>query len=152
MSHHVKLALLGVFLVLILGPFETDSFSYENLPAVAMDYKVHIDAGKEDCYSQYVNPGATFYVSFQVYTDRPAKMQGVFVVEKTIATDCLAEKTRSRVKTRLTWPTIWLRDGSTRCYASRESAARTRRHMFGALTVRARLVISYFLSLKAMIQ
>ncbi|KAG7198781.1 hypothetical protein KM043_001763 [Ampulex compressa] len=39
---------------------------YETLPAVAMDYKVHIDAGKEDCYFQYVNPGATFYVSFQV--------------------------------------------------------------------------------------
>ncbi|KAF4527024.1 hypothetical protein B566_EDAN001572 [Ephemera danica] len=39
---------------------------YESLPAVAMDYKVHIDAGKEDCYYQYVNPGATFYVSFQV--------------------------------------------------------------------------------------
>ncbi|PSN39616.1 hypothetical protein C0J52_13807 [Blattella germanica] len=38
---------------------------YENLPAVAMDYKVHIDPGKEDCYYQYVNPGATFYVSFQ---------------------------------------------------------------------------------------
>ncbi|KAJ8867843.1 hypothetical protein PR048_031648 [Dryococelus australis] len=31
-----------------------------------MDYKVHIDPGKEDCYFQYVNPGATFYVSFQV--------------------------------------------------------------------------------------
>ncbi|XP_075161639.1 p24 family member logjam [Haematobia irritans] len=39
---------------------------YENLPAVAMDYKVHIDAGKEDCYHQYVQPGATFYVSFSV--------------------------------------------------------------------------------------
>lgn len=39
---------------------------YENLPAVAMDYKVHIDPGKEDCYFQYVQPGATFYVSFQV--------------------------------------------------------------------------------------
>lgn len=39
---------------------------YETLPAVAMDYKVHIDAGKEDCYFQFVNPGATFYVSFQV--------------------------------------------------------------------------------------
>lgn len=39
---------------------------YETLPAVAMDYKVHIDAGKEDCYYQYVQPGATFYVSFQV--------------------------------------------------------------------------------------
>ncbi|CAB0028770.1 unnamed protein product [Trichogramma brassicae] len=39
---------------------------YESLPAVAMDYKVHIDPGKEDCYFQYVNPSATFYVSFQV--------------------------------------------------------------------------------------
>lgn len=39
---------------------------YESLPAVAMDYKVHIDPGKEDCYFQYVNAGATFYVSFQV--------------------------------------------------------------------------------------
>lgn len=39
---------------------------YENLPAVAMDYKVKIDAGKEDCYFQYVGPGATFYASFQV--------------------------------------------------------------------------------------
>lgn len=38
---------------------------YENLPAVAMDYKVHIDPGKEDCYYQYANPGSTIYVSFQ---------------------------------------------------------------------------------------
>ncbi|KOC62562.1 Transmembrane emp24 domain-containing protein 5 [Habropoda laboriosa] len=39
---------------------------YQTLPAVALDYKVHIDAGKEDCYFQYVNAGATFYVNFQV--------------------------------------------------------------------------------------
>lgn len=39
---------------------------YESLPAVAMDYKVHVDAGKEDCYFQYVQPGATLYISFQV--------------------------------------------------------------------------------------
>ncbi|KAK9886021.1 hypothetical protein WA026_014807 [Henosepilachna vigintioctopunctata] len=45
---------------------ETTSPWYENLPAVAMDYKVHIDPGKEDCYFQYVNPGAAFYVSCQV--------------------------------------------------------------------------------------
>lgn len=31
-----------------------------------MDYKVHVDPGKEDCYFQYVNTGATFFVSFQV--------------------------------------------------------------------------------------
>lgn len=41
---------------------------YENLPAVTMDYKVHIDAGKEDCYYQFVQPGATFYASYQVVT------------------------------------------------------------------------------------
>ncbi|XP_071445850.1 transmembrane emp24 domain-containing protein 1 [Hetaerina americana] len=52
-------------LLLVCGD-ETTVPWYESLPAVAMDYKVHIDPGKEDCYFQYVNPGATFYVSFQV--------------------------------------------------------------------------------------
>ena len=27
---------------------------------------MHVDAGKEDCYWQYVHPGATLYVSYQV--------------------------------------------------------------------------------------
>ncbi|KAH0956162.1 hypothetical protein HN011_002107 [Eciton burchellii] len=78
MSLHVRLicVLLGtVFLVLVTA--QTNSF-YENLPAVAMEYKVHIDAGKEDCYSQYVNPGATFYVSFQVL--RGGDMKAGFAV------------------------------------------------------------------------
>ncbi|CAG7653060.1 unnamed protein product [Allacma fusca] len=35
-------------------------------PGIAMDYKIHVDAGKEDCYYQYVHPGATLYVGFQV--------------------------------------------------------------------------------------
>jgi len=39
---------------------------FDNLPAVAMEYKVHVDAGKEDCYFQYVAPKAAFYVSFHV--------------------------------------------------------------------------------------
>lgn len=43
---------------------------YESLPAVAMDYKVHVEAGKEDCYFQFVQPGATFYVSFQVHINQ----------------------------------------------------------------------------------
>lgn len=67
MSLFVQLGsvLLGVLTLALIAP-PADSFSYEDLPAVAMDYKVHIDAGKEDCYFQYVNAGATFYVSFQV--------------------------------------------------------------------------------------
>ena len=35
-------------------------------PAVAMEYKVHVDPGKEECYYQYVQRTATLYVSFQV--------------------------------------------------------------------------------------
>ena len=38
----------------------------DDAPGVAMEYKVHVDAGKEDCYWQYVHPGATLYVSAQV--------------------------------------------------------------------------------------
>lgn len=37
-----------------------------NHPLIKMDYKVHVDAGAEDCYFQYVQEGATFYVSFEV--------------------------------------------------------------------------------------
>lgn len=51
---------------------------YETLPAVAMDYKVIIDPGKEDCYFQFVNPGATFYASAQVTpsTYLPCRVSG----------------------------------------------------------------------------
>ena len=60
------LSLLVLLNLFSLSFLETAVPWYESLPAVAMDYKVHIDPGKEDCYFQYVNPGATFYVSFQV--------------------------------------------------------------------------------------
>ena len=65
MENFVATYVLTSFCFLILNA-ETTVPWYEDLPAVAMDYKVHIDPGKEDCYFQYVNPGATFYVSFQV--------------------------------------------------------------------------------------
>lgn len=71
-SNATLLICLLIVTVIIINNFaiingtETTVPWYENLPAVAMDYKVHIDPGKEDCYFQYVNPGATFYVSFQV--------------------------------------------------------------------------------------
>lgn len=51
--------LLSISIQLITGIFE-------NAPGIAMDYKVHVDAGKEDCYYQYVHPGSTLYVAFQV--------------------------------------------------------------------------------------
>lgn len=74
-SNTPKMAVWYATLIVVVSTFlcflqicdgETTVPWYESLPAVAMDYKVHIDPGKEDCYFQYVNPGATFYVSFQV--------------------------------------------------------------------------------------
>jgi len=53
-----------VFVVLLI--LQVAQGLYENAPGVAMDYKVHVDAGKEDCYYQYVHPGSTLYVAFQV--------------------------------------------------------------------------------------
>jgi len=38
----------------------------DSAPGIAMEYKVHVEAGKEDCYWQYVHSGATLYVSYQV--------------------------------------------------------------------------------------
>merc|ERR1712242_577968 len=38
----------------------------DSAPGIAMEYKVHVEAGKEDCYWQYVHKGATLYVSYQV--------------------------------------------------------------------------------------
>lgn len=32
----------------------------------AYEFKIHIDAGKEDCYYQYVDAGSSLYVAFQV--------------------------------------------------------------------------------------
>jgi len=37
-----------------------------NVPAIALDYKIHVDAGREDCYYQYIRTGSAVYVQFQV--------------------------------------------------------------------------------------
>ena len=44
----------------------SDWLSGNDAPGIAMEYKVHVEAGKEDCYWQYVHSGATLYVSYQV--------------------------------------------------------------------------------------
>ena len=65
----VALNLLAMFSVsaVIEGDSDLDGANWlDGAPGVAMEYKVHVDAGKEDCYYQYVHEGATLYVSQQV--------------------------------------------------------------------------------------
>lgn len=61
-------AFLVISLSVILAQDPTDINWLEAAPGVAMEYKVHVDAGKEDCYFQFVHAGATLYVSYQVIT------------------------------------------------------------------------------------
>jgi len=58
----------SVFLSLILTTLEIglDIDSYHKAAGIVMDYKIHVDAGKEDCYYHEVRPGSTLYVSYQV--------------------------------------------------------------------------------------
>lgn len=57
---------LCLYLLLVLKFVSCNDELYNDVPGVAMEYKVHIDAGKEDCYWQYVHPQATIYVNMQV--------------------------------------------------------------------------------------
>ncbi len=65
MASHIY-AVFFLFLHTLRVMYVVNATLFESLPAVAMDYKVKVDAGKEDCYFQFVSPGATFYASFQV--------------------------------------------------------------------------------------
>ncbi|CAG0918076.1 unnamed protein product [Notodromas monacha] len=59
----------GLVLSILLclgGTAANEAFSYDDVPGVAMEYRVFVDGGKEDCYYQYVHPGSSLYVSFWV--------------------------------------------------------------------------------------
>lgn len=67
---HIYGSILVYFCICFLWPnVNTEEVKrpwYETIPLVTMDFNVNLAAGTEDCYYQYVQPGATFYVSFQV--------------------------------------------------------------------------------------
>lgn len=64
---------LAVFLMVLLNfdmlMVNSETFNAElnsqNL-GTAFEFKIHLDAGKEDCYYQMVESGASFYVAFHV--------------------------------------------------------------------------------------
>lgn len=62
----VCLILATCFLLPVLSLATLEDWSFDNAPGIAMEYKIHLDAGKEDCYYQYVHPGATLYINVQV--------------------------------------------------------------------------------------
>ena len=64
MSSLILLAFVMSSVVFCQDEFERNWL--DAAPGVAMEYKVHVDAAKEDCYYQYVHSGATLYVSYQV--------------------------------------------------------------------------------------
>ncbi|XP_045133516.1 transmembrane emp24 domain-containing protein 5-like [Portunus trituberculatus] len=65
MASHWIIVGVSIFLS-VLTVTASEDWAFDNAPGIAMEYKVHIDAGKEDCYYQYVHPSATIYVNMQV--------------------------------------------------------------------------------------
>lgn len=66
MSVHLLLLLTAVLLLMCVPPCPSETYTFNQNIGVAFEFKVHVDAGKEECFGQYVQPGATFYVAFQV--------------------------------------------------------------------------------------
>lgn len=57
--------IIGFILIHLLeanSDIETDG----GLPGISFEFKVHVDAGKEHCFYQYVEPSANLFVAFQV--------------------------------------------------------------------------------------
>ena len=60
-----------VFICLLLGTrlLNAESYSaanFEDKLGIAYEFKIHIDAGREDCFYQYIQQGSSLYVAFQV--------------------------------------------------------------------------------------
>ncbi|KAF2357287.1 GOLD domain [Trinorchestia longiramus] len=57
--------LLGIVTFALISDSSESDWT-ESSPGIAMDYRIHIDAGKEDCYYQHVHSGSTIFTSVNV--------------------------------------------------------------------------------------
>lgn len=58
----------SLLILFIISYVSGESFSPDNERlGVAYEFKVHLDAGKEDCFYQYVRAHSSLYVAFQVF-------------------------------------------------------------------------------------
>ena len=75
------------FVLIFLTRTISQEMNFDDVPGVAMEYRVHVDAGKEDCYYQYVHPGASLFISFWVSSNL-RMCRSVYFSER-ILFDCL---------------------------------------------------------------
>ena len=59
------LCLLNINIRLSHSESYSADMNVQNL-GTAFEFKIHIDAGKEDCFYQMVEPGSSLYVAFHV--------------------------------------------------------------------------------------
>ncbi|XP_015917190.1 transmembrane emp24 domain-containing protein 6 [Parasteatoda tepidariorum] len=58
--------LIGIVCFYFITVCDSETYTFNQNIGVAYEFKIHVDAGKEECFGQYVHPGSTFYVAFQV--------------------------------------------------------------------------------------
>lgn len=61
----VVLVILNFSMFMVNSETFNAELNSQNL-GTAFEFKIHLDAGKEDCYYQNVESGASFYVAFHV--------------------------------------------------------------------------------------
>ncbi|XP_013780345.1 transmembrane emp24 domain-containing protein 6-like [Limulus polyphemus] len=58
--------LLTVVVLNLLCYCNSETYTFDSKLGIAYEFKVHVDAGKEECFFQWIHGGSTFYVAFQV--------------------------------------------------------------------------------------
>lgn len=68
-SKSIAFCAIFLFIVTILTILPTSQADEGWLPdrlGISYEFKIHIDAGKEECFFQEIHPHTTLYVAFQV--------------------------------------------------------------------------------------
>ncbi|XP_076306576.1 transmembrane emp24 domain-containing protein 6-like [Tachypleus tridentatus] len=63
-SDHVPLVFN--LLINIICYCNSETYAFDNKLGISYEFKVSVEAGKEECFFQWIPAGATFYVAFQV--------------------------------------------------------------------------------------
>lgn len=62
----LPLLLTAALAVTLAGIVQADTHLASDTLGVSYEFKLHVDAGREECFYQYVEQNASVYVAFQV--------------------------------------------------------------------------------------
>ncbi|XP_023210149.1 transmembrane emp24 domain-containing protein 6-like [Centruroides sculpturatus] len=55
-----------LLLLFVFSVCDGDTYTFDKDLGIAFEFKVHVDAGREECFYQFIHAGSTLFVAFQV--------------------------------------------------------------------------------------